>query len=139
MGPRKRACALIVLFFSLALHAQPKVDAGNLYHRVIGIVPMIGKGTWDDPKRPMFAPVNATPTDRTGIIAYQHQPSDDGTMAIVEFVAVNRSALLPILISSNPSVLVFEVGKHTQAAIEPVIQRFKKNFSFASFQALRVQ
>ncbi len=38
------------------LEAQQRVDARNLYERVICIVPMAGRGTYEDPKRPLFAP-----------------------------------------------------------------------------------
>jgi hypothetical protein len=43
------------------------------------------------------------PLDRTGIIAYQYQVSDDGNFAVAEFVAMARAGLAPILTSTNPA------------------------------------
>ena len=36
--------------------AQPKIDPANLHERVIAVVPMIGAGTYADPRRPLFTP-----------------------------------------------------------------------------------
>ncbi len=44
-------CLLTTLGFS-----GPR-SGGALYERIICVVPMVGAGTLDDPKRPMFAPV----------------------------------------------------------------------------------
>jgi hypothetical protein len=137
---------VFVLFFALIglfrpVAAQNRVDPGNLYHRVLAVVPIVGKGTWDDPKRPMFAPLpgQKSPTDRSGIIAYQHQVSDDGTLALVEFIAVDAAALNQILSPTAPNVKAFERGKHTRGEIESEFKKYKKNFSFDTFQPLRVQ
>jgi hypothetical protein len=83
----------------------------NTHERVVAIVPMIGTGTEDDPRRPMFAPLAAemaAPADDKEalgvkptvgvkpagrIIAYTCKPSDDGRFALVEFVATDRAAL----------------------------------------------
>ena len=63
---------------------QQRVDPTMTYRRVLAIVPLAGSGTSSDPTRPLFAPApSAAPTDRTGIIAYQHQLSDDGTLSLV--------------------------------------------------------
>jgi hypothetical protein len=119
--------------------AQPRVDPGNSYFRVICIVPMVGSGTWADPKRPMFAPgPTAIGRDRSGILAYYHEPTDDGTAAIVIFVAADRSALQGILTSTSPSVKVFERGKASQQETEAALKAVKKDFNWQRFM-LRVQ
>ena len=154
----KTAGLLCLSLCSLPLLAQKRVDPGMTYQRVLAIVPVIGSGTWNDPKRPMFAPVPAAasasasesasagapasaanPADRTGIIAFQHQLSDDGNLALVEFVAVNRSAFAALLASTDPRVQVFEVGKQTQASVQAAFQQHKANFNFANFRPLPVQ
>ena len=72
------------------------------FERVYAIVPLIGRGTNDDPVRPMFVPAGgfralnqpsilerAQPgfaKPRTGIVSYTSIPTDDGKSAIVEFV-----------------------------------------------------
>ena len=47
-------------------------------------------------------------------------------MAIVEYVAVDRASLLPIL--NDKTVLSFEKGKHTRSEIETALKRFRKDF-----------
>jgi hypothetical protein len=114
----------------------------NAYARVYCVVPLVGSGTMADPRRPMFAPLPPTaaaPLDRTGIIAYQFQASDDGNSALVEFVAVQRSGLAPILTSTNASVIFFERGTATRQQIETAFQQYKKSFSFNSFMPVRAQ
>jgi hypothetical protein len=114
----------------------------NAYTRVYCIVPIVGSGSLNDPKRPMFAPLPPVATaaiDRTGIIAYQFQVSDDGKTALAEFVTVSRDGLAPILSSTNPNVISFERGKHTRQEIETAFQKYKKNFSFDSFRPVRAQ
>jgi hypothetical protein len=102
---------LLLLLVSLPAWPQRAVDAANSYHRVICVVPLIGSGTSDDPKRPMFAP---TPSQlgrgKSGILAYYNEISDDGQSAIVVFVAVDRASLQAILTTTAPSVQVFDIS-----------------------------
>jgi hypothetical protein len=114
----------------------------NAFTRMYAVVPFVGSGTQADPKRPMFAPLPPTavvPLDRNGVIAYQFQPSDDGNLALVEFVTVSRTGLAPILASAVPNVLFFERGKYTRQQIEAVFQKYKKDFSFSKFMPVRAQ
>jgi hypothetical protein len=118
---------------------QQRVDPTMTYHRVMAIVPLVGSGTSIDPSRPMFAPTPQATPSHTGIIAYQHQLSDDGTLSLVEFVAVDRSAFAALFASTNPLVQYFEVGKSTQAQILAAFQQKKASFSLATFHPLSVQ
>ena len=144
----------IGLMFLLPAWPQQRVDSGNLYHRYLAVVPLVGAGTGEDPKRPMFAPLPAAAAapgvapgvapgaapDRSGILAYQRLAiSDDGTLALVEFVAANKAAFSPLVTATDPRVIAFEVGKHTRAEIEAAFKRFKASFSFDNFRPLRVQ
>lgn len=45
-----------LLLLAAAIPAQRRVDPRNAYQRIICIVPLVGKGTADDPKRPQYAP-----------------------------------------------------------------------------------
>jgi hypothetical protein len=117
------------------LQAQPRLDARHMYERVMAVVPMIGKGTFDDPKRPMYAP---TPTEihtaaatRTGILGFTHVMSDDGQFALVEFVARDRSAFRQIL--SDPSIKSFLRGRDKREDVEAEFLKHKKDFDFANF------
>src|SRR6202171_4499997 len=91
--------------------AQRSVDPRNLHERLYCIVPMTGKGTWADPKRPMYAPSPAqmNPASRTGIIGFTHVVSDDGQSALVEFVARDAKAFDHIL--ADTSIKSFSKGK----------------------------
>ncbi len=120
--------------------AQQPVSPTNSYHRVLAIVPLTGGGAQDDPIRPMFVPAPSTALpSRSGIIAWQHQITDDGKMAIVEFVAPTRAAFAELFASTDPRVKIFEVGQHTQAEILAAFQQVKAAFTFSNFQPLHVQ
>jgi hypothetical protein len=124
---------------SISVSQQP-VSPANSYHRVLAIVPLTGSGTHDDPVRPMFAPApSAAAPNRSGIIAWQHQISDDGTLAIVEYVAPTRAAFAALFASTDSRVKVFEVGLHTQAEMQAAFQQVKASFSFTNFRPLPVQ
>ena len=120
---------------------QPRrVDPGNLYHRVYAVVPFVGSGKRDDPKRPMFAPVPApaaaAAVNHSGILGYQIiAVSDDKTMAIVEFVAADRATILPIL---QGAAVAFEKGQAPSAAIEAAFQKYKSGFSLSGAQPVVV-
>jgi hypothetical protein len=120
--------------------AQQRVDPANLHPRILAVVPIVGSGTWADPKRPSFLPAGPHDSrDRAGIIAFQQILSDNGNFALVELVAVDRSAFAEILNSTDSRVKAFEVGKHTRQEIEAVFKQFKATFSFDTFRPLRVQ
>jgi len=135
-----RAVALLLLSLT-CLSAQQKVDTSHLYHRVLARVPMVGKGTLEDPIRPMFAPLpgDQKSGDRSGIIAYQFQMSDDGQTALVEFVAVNKAALDTVLASKDARVKTFEIGKDSKASIEAEFRSSKRDFSLDTFRPAMVQ
>lgn len=132
-----RSLAAISVFAG-TLFAQHSVPPEQRYERIICIVPMVGRGTWEDPKRPLFAPLpSEMGRNKSGILAYYHEPTDDGKRVIVEFVAAGRSAFRSILASSDPSVQVFERGKQPQKAIEAALKAARKDFNFQRF-AVRV-
>jgi hypothetical protein len=120
------------------------------FHRVYAIVPLVGKGTSDDPSRPMFVPAAGIHTQnqpsiverqrpgfarqRTGIISYTAIPTDDGKHAIVEFVSMDRAGLREILESKAPGVQVFERGRQPDSAVDTVFKARRKDFDFSKFQ-----
>jgi hypothetical protein len=127
---------LMLLFLFIQLKAQPRVDARNMYERVLAVVPlMVGQGTFDDPKRPMYAPspaqVQTATATRQGIIAFTYVMSDDGTLALVEFVARDRLAFQAIL--ADPTVKSFLKGRDKREDMEAEFLLHKRNFNFAHF------
>jgi hypothetical protein len=136
-----RLSVFLILAFSFLLRplaeAQRRVDMRHTYERLICVVPMVGKGTYEDPRRPKYAPVAAqadaksaeTRAARTGIIAYHAIPSDDGQYALVEFVAVDRAAFAGILADESLKGKVFEKGKDRREAMEREFVKHKRTFN----------
>ncbi len=85
------------------------------------------------PKRPMCtpAPNQMHPNLRTGILAYQFETSDDGKMALTDFVAADRAAFKPI--QADPSLKTFVKNIHKRDDIETDFKKHKKDFNFDNF------
>ena len=130
-----RLIVVSCLFLSNFGFAQRKVDPKNTYSRVICVVPMVGTGKVDDPLRPQYAPwpppkPGQAPA-RNQILAFMHQMSDDGKFALVEFVALDRSAFTAIL--SDKSVTTFIKGADKKENIEKELKKYKKDFDLDHF------
>jgi len=109
-----------------------RVDPRNRYHRILCVVPLIGAGTRQDPRRPQYTPSSDTQTPSlNGIIGFQQIPTDSKLFAIVEFVAADASALSPIW--NDKSLKIFERGKHSRALIEAEFKLFRKDFDLTQF------
>jgi hypothetical protein len=134
-------CLLVAVGSAFAQH---RVDPGSMYARIYAIVPMVGSGTWDDPKRPMFAPApsQATPGGRAGVIAFNQVESDDGKFALVEIVAANNTALAAIKapiqaqLSSVPGLQLFDRRSASTAAVQSAFLALKKNFDITRFRVV---
>jgi hypothetical protein len=137
---------LAAVFLCAPLSAQHRVDPRNMYELVVAIVPMVGSGTPDDPRRPDYAPLPptaavtapltapsgssaVTTTSPEGIIGFSYQVSDDGKFALVEFVARNRDVFKSILADTRPGVKAFIKGKSKRADIEAAFQAVKAGFN----------
>jgi hypothetical protein len=86
--------------------------------------------------RPEYVPGPTDAPSRAGIIAWSVLPTDDGTMAIIHVVAVNRKAFAAILADTRPEIRVFEIGVSSRAAIEAALQPYKANFSLDSLKVV---
>jgi hypothetical protein len=123
---------------TIPAYGQRKVAPQNLYHRVWAVVPMTGSGTEADPRRPLYAPAPAALSQmaaRQGIVSFTSTLSDDGKFALVEFAAVDRAALLPILTDARQDVKKFEKGKATEADVLKEFRKYKKDFDLRTFGA----
>jgi hypothetical protein len=124
--------------------AQHRVDPGRMYERIYAIVPMIGTGTWEDPKRPMFAPIphQMTPGIRTGIIAFNQVESDNGKFALIEIVAANRRQLASITapiktqLSAVVGLQLFERSSSSPTSVENAFKLHKKDFDITKFRVV---
>ena len=117
---------------SSSLFGQQRVDPRNMYERVRAIVPLVGKGTSDDPKRPMYAPAALSdPTSRAGILGFVWTTSDDGNFALVELVAADRAAFKDIL--ADTTIKAFLKGRDKREDMEAAFTLYKKNIDFDHF------
>jgi hypothetical protein len=112
---------------------QRKVDPKNTYVRVICVVPVVGQGSHDDPKRPQYAPTAIAPgvPGRSGIIGFTQQLSDDGRFSLVEYVARDKSAFQAIL--NDKQIRVFLKGTDKKDDIEKELKKYRKDFDLNSF------
>ncbi|MDX2181575.1 MAG: hypothetical protein SFV18_18415 [Bryobacteraceae bacterium] len=122
------------------------MEPQQAYERIICIVPIIGAGTPEDPRRPMFAPADPAKerieriraggdSERpdSGIMAFTFQESDDGRRAIVEFVARSQEAFRPIMNSGRADVRVFRRGRVARAELLTELRRVKRDFDLDNF------
>jgi hypothetical protein len=121
-------CLTAYLSLSGPAEAQSLVADRNRHERVIAVVPLIGAGTYDDPKRPLFAPAPRDLGPDGQILGFRYQLGDDGQTAVVEIVARDRQALRPILESGRTDVKVFLIGKDTREDIEREVRKVKKDY-----------
>ena len=126
---RTRVAVGFVLLASM-LMAQRAVDPKFTYHRAICVVPLVGSGTAEDPKRPKYAPWPEA-QDPNGVIGFTYLPTDDGASAVVEFVARTRAALE--FLFEDQSIKVFELGRASKQDIESAIRQQRKDFDLNRF------
>ncbi len=131
--------ALFLALCATSLHAQkaadpaPKassykfIDPAMKGERIIAIVPMIGAGTYADPKRPLFAPSDAQLRDGRGISHFTYELSDDGKNAIVQIGVRDRQALAPLLTDSR-ALKIFDRDKDKLKDLESELKKYKADF-----------
>lgn len=135
-----RSCALGAVF-CLLVPAQRRVPANQLYERIYLVLPMEGRGTWADPKRPLFmpAPDEIKPGDRSGILAWHFQISDNGQFALVEIVAANQPALAGLTARIRAQVSgaqLFDATARSRGEVEQTFKALKKDFDLSRFQVV---
>lgn len=147
---RASRCAALAAFVCLSCFGQRRLEPDQMYERIVCVVPMIGKGTLEDPRRPMFTPADPgkAASERkearkvegredepdTGIIAYASQETDDGQSAIVEFVARDRRAFKEILESSRAGVKTFRKERMSANELSSELKKLKRNFDLNAFR-----
>jgi len=133
---RTLLCAMTVVL-CLNAAAQP---GGNLkFQHIIAVVPMVGAGTYSDPKRPMFCPSPAEMSalteggKRPWLLSYHLELGDDGETAIVEFTGPDRPSLNVILQSTDPRVTIYEPNKISLDSLKQALQKVKATFDLERF------
>jgi hypothetical protein len=125
-----------LLFLAWPGQSQQRVNPRNTYERLLCVVPMVGSGTPEDPRRPMYAP-NPGPGERPsrdGILAFTYEQTGDGRFAIVEFVARDRAAFAEILADKSAEIQVFEKGRARKQDIEAAFRLLKPGFTLDRLQ-----
>ncbi len=137
---------ICIIVFNLCVSGQIlRVPNESLGERIVVVVPMVGRGTAEDPIRPKYAPVAPRLSERgAGLVetkksdderlaeekvrigAFSFVMADDGKRAIVEFVARDRAAFSEIL--KDATVRVVEKRKLADAAELDELRRVKKDF-----------
>lgn len=107
--------------------AQQPTDVLHSGYRAIVVVPVVGKGTYDDVKRPLLVP-DAKAARAAGIQSYSWQPTDDGALAIVEIVFTSQDALRRVTKDARV-VKAFEKGLHKPAEVETEIRKLRRSFA----------
>lgn len=135
-----RATVGVCLFGSLCF-SQSHSDFHASHHRMICVVPLIGAGTVQDPRRPLLAPIAAQLHARqkpnplggyqstldSDLLSYQSVLTDDGQSAIVMFTAQSQSAVN--VLRKQPGILrVFDSQNSKAADLVPQLRQFKKDF-----------
>jgi hypothetical protein len=129
-------CLLLAVQTATAQQRTHRVDVRNMYERALVILPWVGAGTKADPKRAMYTPTPAqmSPTSRSGIIGFQCIPSDDGLLALCEFVARDKSAFSHIL--AAPGVKAFLKGRDKIEDAASEFIKHSKTFDINHFGAI---
>ena len=137
-----RATLGVCLLSGLGLSQQPsRSDFHAGHHRLICVVPLIGAGTVQDPRRPLLAPIAAQiqprskPNPQRGyqatvddsLFAYHSVLTDHGQFAIVMFTAQSQAAVNAL--RKQQGVLRLFDSQSTRAAdLIPELRKFKKDF-----------
>lgn len=118
---------LAVVLAAMPLGAEKRMDSVDRYERILLSVPLIGTGSYVDPRRPMYIPARFEPS-KDGIIEFHFDITDDGKRAIVELVATDRRAFDAILSDKRGDVKIFEPGKQKKEDVEIEVKKEKKDF-----------
>lgn len=125
-------CRLFLFLLPLLSYSQPDW-AGP---KALGVVPLTGKGTWEDPRRPDL------PKELSG--NYRWLPSDDGKWAIVQIGEGTGSAEVVEALrkmseqAETKGVRLFRPGVDAKTEVEAVVRRFRITFSMEELSAAAV-
>ncbi|MBI2685177.1 MAG: hypothetical protein HYX27_02595 [Acidobacteria bacterium] len=110
----------------MQLFSQP-ARIGGAGQKAFLQAPVVGSGSWEDPKRPAFVKESGVP--------FRFQLSDDGKMAIVEVTPRNLAemAKLESLAKNEPRARIFHPGRDKQSDVIAAFKALKKDFDPATF------
>jgi hypothetical protein len=98
---------------------------------VIVVVPMIGAGTPEDPRRPLGMPAGEAKQDSP--IGYRYVVSDSGRLAIMVLTAPSRKHFDTALNAYGALAQDFDPLLHDRPAVERALKLIRKDFDLDSF------
>ena len=118
---------LSALFVILLTCPSLRAEGGG---KTLLTVPMVGAGTWEDPKRPAFVRETGVP--------FRYQVSDDGLTAIVEAMprTLAESAKLDDLAKKEPRARLYRPEKDKQSDVLIELKKQKRDFDESAFTGL---
>jgi len=126
---------LFVLVFPACspLSAQKGTSPRYGQERLLIVCPLIGDGSYANPRRPMFTPSRGQTTQFTG---FHWVLADNGRLAIVEITAKSRAAFISILSDRTPEVRVFDRARDKKDDVERELKLLKRDFTLERFAGL---
>lgn len=132
---RHRNClALILVALSsvISSHAQGLPSHDAALERMIVVVPMIGRGTPESPRRPLGTELLSTLADTP--IGYRYELSDDGHFAIVQLTARSSKHFDPLLKGVGAQAThTFDPRRHERGSVLQALRLLRKDFDLDAF------
>lgn len=125
-GSRILVFSFLFILTSTPGFSQAGFGPGRAGEVAIAIVPMVGSGTYEDPRRPLIIPVQRLSGEES--LDFRYVQSDDGRYAIVVLRAPSRALLDRALTSRGQPIKVFVRGKDSRAEVETEIRRYRRSF-----------
>lgn len=121
---------ILTVFCGMALVLGAQEAGGDGGRKLVVVTGMTGKGTWEDPRRPVL-PAGAA-------LNFRWVASDDGQWAIVEVelarvTAEGLKALDETVAGRGPVVKVFARGSGRKEDVEKELKRYRKDFDLDEF------
>jgi hypothetical protein len=117
----------VLLSFLIVTCVAQNARMGEGNGKILLAVPMVGAGTWADPKRPAHV--------REAGVPYRFQVSDDGTMALVEAAPRSLAELrgLEAQTKADTRAKVFRADKDKLSDVISEFKKLKKDFDAEEF------
>ena len=138
--------SILSLTIALGLLTAQQFSAPELAReRMLVVVPMVGKGTAEDPRRPFGLPANTV--NAAEPVGFRYLLADDGKTAIVLLSAAQRAHIDSLLVNSGlvnagsptqvvnafSGVQLFDPKLHDHATVEAALKLLRKDFNLDAF------
>lgn len=137
-----KTSSLIAILTILACNHQSaqaqEVDKARRLTSVIVVSPMVGKGTYDDPRRPAVIKVAEKQQEGERVASYRYLISDDGRSAIVEISGLDGGKRADLRTRTDLATDVIEKEQMRKEDAENVLKRVKKDFRWEDLAGVRV-